>query len=61
MNAERRMMSKRQRLPIELLILDVEVQPRETMSSAVNKDYAALYRDGHELDPIVVFRDRQDH
>jgi hypothetical protein len=61
MNAERRIMSQRQRLPIEVLFLDAEVQPRETMSSAVIKDYAALYRDGHELDPIVVFRDGQDH
>jgi hypothetical protein len=54
-------MSQLQRLPIEVLILDADVQPRETMSSAVIKDYAALYRDGHELAPIVVFRDGQDH
>src|SRR6266850_2573069 len=31
------------------------------MSTKVIEEYAALYRDGHELDPIVVFRDGQDH
>jgi transposase-like protein len=42
-----------------VLILDADIQPRETMSSALIREYAELYRDGHTLAPITVFQEGQ--
>jgi protein gp37 len=47
-------------LALEVLILDAEVQPREEMSRALIREYAALYSEGHTLAPIVVFREGQE-
>lgn len=54
-------MAKRQRLALAVLVLDADVQPRETMSSSLIDEYAKLYREGHELPPITVFRDGIDY
>jgi hypothetical protein len=48
-------------LMIDALILDADVQPRETMSSGLIEDYAQLYAEGHGLPPIKVFRDGPDY
>jgi hypothetical protein len=44
-------------LAIDVLILDADIQPRETMSSGLVHEYAVLYRDGHAFPPIKVFHD----
>jgi hypothetical protein len=44
-------------ISLKQLILDADVQPRETMSSGLITEYAKLYREGHELPPIKVFKD----
>src|SRR6266571_9080734 len=54
-------MAKAISLALEVLILDAEVQPRETMSNATIQEYAALYADGQELSAILVFRDGQSY
>jgi hypothetical protein len=46
-------------LALDVLTLDAEVQPRETMSKALIQEYAELYRDGHPLAPIMVFQEGQ--
>jgi hypothetical protein len=48
-------------LPLDVLILDADIQPRETMSSALIREYAELYRDGHALAPITVFQEGQQY
>ncbi len=48
-------------LPLDVLILDADIQPRETMSNALIREYAELYRDGHTLAPITVFQDGADY
>src|SRR5688500_17568102 len=53
-------MATTERLPLAALTCDADVQPRETMSSKVIDEYAALYADGHALAPIVVFREGVD-
>jgi hypothetical protein len=42
-------------LPLDVLILDDDVQRRETMAKTLIQEYAELYRDGHILPPITVF------
>jgi hypothetical protein len=54
-------MDHRQSLPLAALILDADVQPRETMSSGLIHEYATLYREGHALPPIKVFHDGRDN
>src|SRR6266403_1007511 len=56
-----RRMDHRQSLPLAALILDADVQPRETMSSGLIHEYATLYREGHALPPIKVFHDGRDN
>jgi hypothetical protein len=46
-------------LPLDVLILDPDIQPRETMSNTLIREYAELYRDGHALAPIRVFQEDQ--
>jgi hypothetical protein len=48
-------------LPLDALILDADIQPRETMSSALIHEYAELYRDGQTLAPITVFLEGQTY
>lgn len=48
-------------LSLDALTLDAEVQPRESMSSQKIEDYAALYRDGITLPPVVAFHDGKTH
>jgi protein gp37 len=50
-----------QTLMLDVLILDADVQPRETMASSVIKDYAKLYCEGHTFPPIVVFQHGIDY
>jgi hypothetical protein len=46
-----------QLISLKQLILDADVQPRETMSSGLISEYAKLYREGHDFPPIKVFKD----
>jgi hypothetical protein len=46
-----------QLLRLNRLILDADIQPRETMSSKLIEEYAKFYREGHELPPIKAFKD----
>jgi hypothetical protein len=46
---------------LDELTLDAEIQPRETMASHVIAEYAALYREGHDLSAILVFFDGDVH
>jgi hypothetical protein len=48
-------------LPLDLLMLDVDIQPRDTMSKTLIQEYAELYRDGHPLPPITVVQEGQKH
>jgi hypothetical protein len=48
-------------LQLDVLILDADIQPRETMSNTLIREYAALYRDGFPLPPITVFHDGADY
>jgi protein gp37 len=48
-------------LALDVLTLDSDVQPRDTMSSEIIKEYAGLYREGHTLAPIVVFQSGIDY
>lgn len=48
-------------LVLGAIATDPALQPRETMSSTVIKDYATLYAEGQTLAPIVVFQDGIDY
>jgi protein gp37 len=48
-------------IALDVLILDSDVQPRETMASATIKEYATLYMQEQALPPIVVFQDGTDY
>ncbi len=50
-----------QRLPLQRLTLDADIQPRETMSSGLISEYAKLYQEGINLPPIKAFRDAQKY
>jgi hypothetical protein len=42
-------------LPIDVLILDEDIQPRETLSNALIREYAVLYHEEYPLPPLKVF------
>jgi protein gp37 len=44
-------------LLLDVLLLDADIQPRETMSSGLIAEYAALYAEGHGLTPIDVYQE----
>lgn len=48
-------------LPLELLLLESSIQPREGVTKSTVKEYAALYADGHELAPIMVYQEGSDY
>jgi hypothetical protein len=52
-----------QMLPLspELVSLDQEIQPRAGLSPQRIKEYAELYRDGHDLGRILIFRNGSDY
>ena len=50
-----------QRLALDVVLCDADLQPRDTMSNQAITDYAELYADGHDLPPLVVFQDGIDY
>jgi hypothetical protein len=54
-------MTTQQQLALDVILLDADVQPRDTMSSNLIREYAALYAEGQDLPPITVFQDGQEY
>jgi hypothetical protein len=51
----------RTQLRLDALTLDADIQPREAMAPHVIAEYAALYRERHDLGAILVFFDGGVH
>jgi ParB/Sulfiredoxin domain len=48
-------------LPLALLLLESSIQPREGVTASTVNEYAALYTDGHELAPIMVYQEGSEY